>query len=167
MIDPIPRWPEHRGQQGFRVARWNVDNQMRNSLLGDCLQMPTDGIDVDAVHEFRARLENRPSLHHKIFEVPSGHFRLHRFQRKFALEKIVACVTCILRYWFGLNGSFHGSSPLVKPVSSLEQACNWISAAVPSLRSSGVILKVAIFRFAFARKFSSRRFFSACLSDGN
>lgn len=62
------------------MARWNVDDQVRDSPFRYRLQMRTDCVDVEAVHQFGAWFQDRPSLHHESLKAAPGLLRFYSFQ---------------------------------------------------------------------------------------
>ena len=66
MIDPNPGGPEHRREQGFRMAGWDVDDQIPQVTLCNRLQVVADGAYMDSVDERRLRLEYMPALFYEL-----------------------------------------------------------------------------------------------------
>lgn len=58
----------------------NVDDEVRDSSFRYRLQVATDRVDVDALHQLSARFQNRPSLHHECFQAAPSLLHFHRFQ---------------------------------------------------------------------------------------
>ena len=88
MIDPHPGGPEDRREKRFHMAGWNVDNQVLDATFSDRLQMRADGINMNAIHEFRTWLEKRPGLHNESLEAPSSLFGQDLLQGKSLPEKV-------------------------------------------------------------------------------
>ena len=83
--------------QRFGMTGRNVDDEVRNLSLGHGLQVRTDGVDVYALDEFGARLQDRPSLHDESFKAPPGPFGLHLFQLEFSIAHKASRVARALR----------------------------------------------------------------------
>jgi hypothetical protein len=62
MIDPPPRYPKHSSQERLRVSGRDINDQITDAALGDCLKVVADCAHVHAVNEGRSRFEHRPRL---------------------------------------------------------------------------------------------------------
>jgi len=80
VVDPRPRRPEQTRQQRLGMPRRNVDDQVRDSPFRYRLQMRTDRVDVEALHEFSTWFEDRPSLHQERLQAAPGPLRFYSFQ---------------------------------------------------------------------------------------
>jgi len=58
----------------------HVNDEVRDAPLSDRLQVATDRIKINAVHQFCVRFQDLPRIAHELLKAAAGFLRLHQFQ---------------------------------------------------------------------------------------